>query len=267
MVVKALFINLDRDTERRARMEAEFEKHGLSFQRLPAFLADAIPENYRNRFVPPSESVLFPPERGCFASHLCALDHVGRAAADEIFLICEDDVTFSEDFSKVLSHDLTKLRFDIIRLSESPKSPSFMIEQCAEPYKVVRYSRIPNLTGAYLVTSKGARKILARAYGLDIPYDDFLRRSWIADLETYGIIPAPVHHLPGPSSIDPGRQRGRMKRRRYRCAHDGTAKRLKSRIVFVGQIGLARAVKYLLARAKMKLTGTKQDKTGQYIVP
>jgi GR25 family glycosyltransferase involved in LPS biosynthesis len=165
-----------------------------------------------------------------------------------------------------LRHDFTKLGFDIIRLSESPKSPSFMVEECAEPYKVVRYSRIPNLAGAYLVTPGGAKKILNGAYGIDIPFDDFLRRSWIIDLETYGIIPAPVQHLPSPSSIDPGRRRSRMKRRRFRCAHDSAAKRLRSRIELAKQVGLARAIKYLLARAKMKLTGTHQDKMGQYIV-
>jgi GR25 family glycosyltransferase involved in LPS biosynthesis len=54
-----------------------------------------------------------------------------------MFLVCEDDVTFPEDFSKVLTHDFTKLDFDIIRLSESAKSPSFMVEACAEPCRIV----------------------------------------------------------------------------------------------------------------------------------
>lgn len=267
MSVTALLINLDRDTERLRWMEAELKRIGVEFKRVPAFLGDAIPEDYRARFVAPERSVLLPAERGCFASHLSALDDISRQGDDRAFLVSEDDVTFADDFAKILAHDCMRRPFDIIRLSDNPKLPAFMVDDCAAPYKIVRYSRIPNGSGAYLVSPAGARKVMRHAYGLDITFDDFLRRSWVTDLETLGVIPAPVRYLPdGVSSIDPGQHRKGARRRRYRCAHDSLAKRIASRIELGRQAGLVGAVKFLSAFGRMKLSGTKRDETGAYIV-
>lgn len=90
------YINLDRSTERRAFMERQFERLGLSVERIAAIdgrSLDAAQE---------AETSLTDGELGCFMSHRLAwraLVNSGRSYA----VILEDDVNLSHNFSTVVA--------------------------------------------------------------------------------------------------------------------------------------------------------------------
>ena len=70
------YINLDRDTERRACMEAELQRAGLRGERFPALLWTALSETEQAGFYSAALNArqhhlpLVNGEKGCYASHL-----------------------------------------------------------------------------------------------------------------------------------------------------------------------------------------------------
>ncbi len=108
------FINLDRATERRARLEAEFERFGLSgvYARFPAVDGATIPRRGK----------LTRGELGIFRSHIDILKV--PAKPDQFRHIIEDDVLFSEFAAPVLAHGLSRNLFrdlDIVFLDIAPR--------------------------------------------------------------------------------------------------------------------------------------------------
>ena len=191
----ALLLNLDRDTARRAHMENQLARARLLFERQSGVLGDAVPEDLRSYFYTPSgapKTTMKRGEIGCYASHLRALKRVASGALGNAVLIMEDDLDIPADLIDILTQACRQAPagWDIIRLSSPSRRAYAPVARLGERF-LVRYSRIPNSAGAYLVTPAGAQKFLAKGVR-GLTFDDDLRRPWFHGMETYGILPHPV---------------------------------------------------------------------------
>ncbi len=92
--MQGCYINLARSTDRRAAMEAQLRRLGLTnVERYPAFDTDMIAPALRDR------NVLTPGERACFFSHAEAVTLANPA---DMLLVLEDDAQLSEALPAVL---------------------------------------------------------------------------------------------------------------------------------------------------------------------
>lgn len=205
-------INLDRDPDRLAYMGAALEKLGLEFTRIPAVLGLAMPEWVKPYFLDSAGAIaskLRVGEVGCYASHLV----VARRMVDEAIpaaLVFEDDLELPADFAALIAETLrlAPAGWDIIRLSNPPKAPYVPVADLPGGRDLALYARVPNNTGASLLSLSGARKLL-RPGPRDLQIDEHLRRPWDLGMETYGIVPAPIRsNIFDASTIDAMDQRG-----------------------------------------------------------
>lgn len=196
-----LYINLDRDAERSARMQAEFERHGLDGQRLPGVLWMALSQAEQDALYSPTLNArsfhkpLVNGEKGCYASHLKAwrwlLDSEHAAA-----VVLEDDVRLRSAFAEVL-HALSQAGegWDMVKLigrTEIGKREKAQVQTpLANGHALLRYRRIPSLTAGYVVSRRGAEKLLAARIPFGRPVDVDLRYWWeSAKLVMRGVSPA-----------------------------------------------------------------------------
>lgn len=204
-----IVINLDRDTGRMAHMRRELDRAGLRYERFPALRGDQLSAALARYF--PVGIGLSPGEIGCYASHLAIMQRVAAGELGSPQLVLEDDVGLPSDFAAALEALIATLpeSWDIVRLSYPTKLVARPIAALGGGRHLVRYSRVPTTTGAYLVSASGARKFLAER-PRDMPVDHDLRHVWDWRLDTYGVSPPlVVHEVLGRSTIDTLSPRGR----------------------------------------------------------
>jgi glycosyl transferase family 25 len=213
-------INLDRDRARLARMIAEAERVGISFERFAAVDGKNLGADLHDQFFSadgPHEPALTAGEIGCYASHLRI--HKALAELGECALVLEDDVRLSDDIVDAIeaARDCSA-DWDIIRLSNETKSVVLPVGNILGSRELVRYWTVPNGTGAYLISRTGAIKFLESYERRTLPVDEDLRRPWNCDLNTYGILPPLVEpDVLDDSSIDSlGRDRRLPARDRFK---------------------------------------------------
>lgn len=213
-------INLDRDRARLARMIAEAERVGISFERFAAVDGKRLGADLHDQFFSadgPHEPALTAGEIGCYASHLRI--HQALAEVGECALVLEDDVRLSDDIVDAIEAARDRLaNWDIIRLSNETKSVVLPVARMPGGRELVRYWTVPNGTGAYLISRTGAIKFLESYERRTLPIDEELRRPWKCDLNTYGILPPLVEpDVLADSSIDNlGRDRRLPARDRFK---------------------------------------------------
>lgn len=209
MTPDIIVINLDRDTDRMAHMRAELDRLQLSYRRFPALRGDCLPPDLARYF--PFGVRLSPGEIGCYASHLAIMRQIASGALSSPMLVLEDDVGLPPDLALVLDQLTARLPpgWDIVRLSYHTKLVARRVATLAGRRHLVRYSRVPTTTGAYLISASGARKFLAERPRY-LPVDHDLRRVWEWNLDTYGVSPPLVRHdVLATSSIDAHSPAGR----------------------------------------------------------
>ena len=201
----ALLLNLDRDTARREHMEKQLAQAQITFTRQSGILGDAVPADLRPYFYDASgqpKTTMKRGEIGCYASHLCALKRVAKGELGDAVLIMEDDLTIAPDLIDLIAQAQKHAPkgWDILRLSNPSRRAYAPVVRIGERL-LVRYSKIPNSAGAYLVTPAGAQKFLERGVR-GLTFDDDLRRPWFHKMETYGILPPPTRAGALQSTID-----------------------------------------------------------------
>lgn len=206
-----IVINLDRDTERMAYMRRQLEPACISYERFGALRGDRLPPELERYF--PVDANLSPGEIGCYASHLAILQRVASGELASPQLVLEDDVGLPDDLTQALGALTAALpeRWDIVRLSYHTKRVTRSIASLGGGRQLVRYSRVPTTTGAYLISASGARKFLAHR-SRRLPIDHDLRRVWEWELDTYGVSPPLfTHDAFGESTIDALSPNGRAR--------------------------------------------------------
>jgi glycosyl transferase family 25 len=216
--VPIFVINLDRTPERLAFMRAQADRLGLEFKRIPAvegarglpgWLAPYFKAETGNARPSMSDG-----EIGCYASHLLTFATMIEQGI-EVAIVLEDDVTLDENFVAVTEAAIASAPagWDCIHLSTRFKNPCFPILDLGDRRHLVRYSRLPAGSAAYAISRNGALKLLVPRVRTR-PFDMEFRYAWIADLDIFGVYPAPsIQDSNLPTTIDaPWRRRLRESR-------------------------------------------------------
>jgi glycosyl transferase family 25 len=211
-----IVINLDRDADRLQHMSGIFSALGLAFVRHPGILGRNVPPELSGYFQKRDgvfETSLKDGEIGCYASHLSVLREVAAGRHGEAAIVMEDDLFIDDDFAATILALMPVLSagWDMVRLSNASKRAYVDIAPLVNGRCLVKYSKIPNGTGAYLVSPEGASKILSHQVRWRA-FDEDIRRPWLYGLHVFGVIEPPVAPSSMTSTIDaldPGRLAGR----------------------------------------------------------
>lgn len=172
--MKVYFINLDRHVRRRERMENLLG--ALAFERVPAVDGQTLsgPER-RDLARPNGPDNLSRYELACFQSHRQAwMKFVADGASHAC--IMEDDLLLSPDFSRFINDpawipphcDLVKIETfcDRIMLARN--------DVIAGDRKLMELRTFHRGTGGYILSRRGAEKLLAESVQPTLPVDHFL---------------------------------------------------------------------------------------------
>jgi glycosyl transferase family 25 len=161
----------------------------LVLERFPAIDGPDLPQHLRPQF---PASRLAPGEIGCYASHLLLYERVVREEWP-CAMIVEDDVQLSPDLlgSALAAIDAAPPGWDYIHLSGATKRAVLSLASLPNGRHLVRHSRLPINTGAYLISRQGAGKLSAPSPRVR-PIDQEIRHAWLWDLNIWGVHPSPV---------------------------------------------------------------------------
>lgn len=189
-------INLATEPQRWAHTRAQFQALGLQALRHEA-VAGAGPAVAEGLYSPALNrrqyhKPLRPGEIGCYASHL-ALWRRLVASGDRMMAIFEDDVALDPALPEVLQRVASlDLPWDVIKLYGRARERVQARLPCGGGLQLVRYQRVPSHTCAYVVSRRGAHKLLATRRPFGRPVDIDLRHWWENDLALFGVQPYPV---------------------------------------------------------------------------
>jgi glycosyl transferase, family 25 len=135
---------------------------------------------------------LSPGEIGCYASHLAVWRELLRSGEPSV-AVFEDDIEVAGPLAQVLEAiehlpqpiDIVKL---IGRRYEKVADRAPLCHGC----DLITYRRVPSLTGGYVITRRGADKLLRRHPPFGRPVDVDLRHWWECDLVVLGVQPYPI---------------------------------------------------------------------------
>lgn len=195
------YINLARETVRRERMEAAFAQLGVQAERIDAVLWDSLPAteqqplysatlNQRQFHLP-----LISGEKGCYASHIRAW-RLLLASTAPCAVVLEDDVQLNPSFT-VAIRDIAALppTWDMVKLLGRRQGQTEKIRRrfrLNDSTDLIEYRKMPSYAAAYVLSRRGAEKLLQHRIPFGRPVDIDLRFWWEADLDILGIHPPAV---------------------------------------------------------------------------
>lgn len=204
-MLPVVYINLDRDVQRRERMEALLAPLPFPHARLAGVLWRELDAVARARLYAPALNArqFFRPmvdgEKGCYASHLRACEYLLASQAPAL-VVLEDDVALDASFAEVLDAvaALPPDGWDVVKLysrdGERPRDQRPLTPH----HRLITYRRVPSMSNGYVLSRSGARKLLDARRPFGRPVDVDVRYWWECDLRVLGVVPAVV--TMGPAS-------------------------------------------------------------------
>ena len=192
------FINLDRDTQRRAYMERTLEGMGLDYARFAAVDATQLTPEHEAYYRAPQRAHLGAAEVAAFLSHITLWKKI--AAGDATFgLVFEDDVIFAEDFADFLEEAVQKIDPDALQIHRFETFMARVTLQRQARHQVgTRRAYVLESnhggTAAYLLNKKTAAHLVEMSdhftNAVDIDLFDPQRRK-ATDVQVLQWVPAP----------------------------------------------------------------------------
>lgn len=252
------YVNLASAAERREHMERLRARWRLPIERFDALTPATTPVELAARLSPRGN--FSAGEHGCLASHLALLERVARAEAGW-WLVLEDDVDLAADPADVVE----ALRGcpttpHVVRLENVPKCASLRVWRQGA-FQFLRPLVVPNSSAGYLVTPEGAAALLARAWEVARPADQFLRAAGRDGVDMLVCSPPPVAHDLLPSSIGEAHGRPRREGPPFR----GGGPSLSREIAVARRFGLGGYASVLALHALMKARGVRRDDERRYV--
>ncbi|MBK4217806.1 glycosyltransferase family 25 protein [Paracoccus caeni] len=202
--LKIYLINLDRAEERLAHMQTKLAEAGLDHERVaavdgatltlphPDFDARAYRYLHGRRAIPA--------ELGCYFSHVECARRLLESKASHA-LILEDDVTFPEDFRRLLANALENAEdWDILRLSSVNRGPKFPYKRLPDGRSLAIAFTREKGAGAYLINRAAAEWIVAKLMPMRLSYDIAFDLEYLDGLRASFIDPVPVGQRDEPVS-------------------------------------------------------------------
>ena len=196
MTLPLVFINLDRDEERRKRLLDQLRENGMEGTRLPAvWWSGQTVERQAGWYCPDVNArqyykSLLDGEKGCYASHLTAWKSLLESHAPAL-VVLEDDVRLAPGFAEAIrAIEALDLPWDMVKLIGRHQEKVRSSRLLAAGLRLVQYRRVPSTTAGYVVSRSGAAKLLASRQPFGRPVDVDLRFWWENDLRILGVTPA-----------------------------------------------------------------------------
>lgn len=176
--MKCYLINLDRSRDRLNYMAAQFDRIGLSFERVEAVNGRAMNDIELASFAKLSKNwpnPLSPAEIGCFLSHRKCLAAVA-SGADAYAVVFEDDIKISIGAAQLLTSDnWVPKDADIVKIDAYGHEVLLSRAIAQEgAYGIARLRSRHLQTGGYIVSREAARKLLPLMDKASAPVDHFL---------------------------------------------------------------------------------------------
>lgn len=214
-MVLMTYINLARDRVRAEAMTQAFAGCRHEPKRFEAVNWRSLDDASQRRFYTEEANarLYFRPlsagECGCYASHLSIWRQLLESDAGWA-LVLEDDVEPEQGFDAVLDA-VAHLppHWDMIKLIGRSREKIARSSSLTQGHDLVQYRRIPSLTGAYVVSREGARKLLTSRVPFGRPIDVDLRWWWENDLNVFGVQPYPVRLAPTSDDSSIGARKGK----------------------------------------------------------
>lgn len=182
-LVKIYYINLDRATDRRALMEEQSKRLGLSVTRVAATTADALDPDLLSQYDvalrrKEYQYDLRPAEHACIQSHLRALK-MFLATEYQYAIVLEDDSRLTDGFMEGAEYLITKTSgWQIMRLqSELRKYYTLLGPRDGAPCEIVLPKKPMCASTALLYTRQGAERLLAEFEHYASAFDTHMGRS------------------------------------------------------------------------------------------
>ncbi len=186
-------LNLQRSPKRRQFMVNQLKSFDLDFQMVEAVDGWSLSAEELKKYSPEKAlriigRELACTEVGCALSHIQIYHQMVKENIDEL-LILEDDVVITQDFLELIKcrHRFPQ-DYDLINFQTTAiKYP--IGEYIYKQYRACKFLVPAESLLSYLVTQRGARKLLQHAYPIRFPADCLTSRTKIADLTVYGVTP------------------------------------------------------------------------------
>lgn len=193
------FINLDRATERRARIQAQLDQLGLPWTRLAAVDARQLTPEQRAALDEPAyrrKHGMAPSlgELGCYLSHVEVMRAL-LASPHEFALVLEDDVLLEPELPEVLAALVShRDRWDVAKLSAVHSgTPQPYLRLTRGHSLAVMLSRCTGAS-AYLVNRRAAEAYGRQLLPMSLPYDHAFDRAWQFGFKFRLVTPVPCRH-------------------------------------------------------------------------
>jgi glycosyl transferase, family 25 len=218
---KIYYINLDRSTERRERIENASDRYGLLAERIPAVdgaqLTDA--ELLRHYDANKNSSEYFAPlkksEIACFLSHRKVLRQFVEEGDSNFALVLEDDAEFVCDPRPLLASLVQSLAGKtspiVVKLYSVRPISAEVLAELSDGFSLT-YSKLPPLvTVAQVFNMAGAKRFLESTERFHLPVDVAIQQWWNFPLQVLTVQPNLVTHKAdqvGGSTITAGNRSG-----------------------------------------------------------
>lgn len=200
--VEVRVINLRDDRDRWRAMRRHLLSAGFNALRHEAVNGSAMGNDERRVLYDPAlnrrqyHRPLEAGEIGCYASHLAVWSEL-VASKQPHAVVLEDDVevdaALPEALAAIASH---RGEWDLIKLIGRDHEKVHERWPLVDGRALISYRRVPSLTGAYVVSAEGARKLLAGRRPFGRPVDVDLRYWWECGLVIRGMHPYPAKRAP-----------------------------------------------------------------------
>ena len=220
--MRIIVINLDHDTDRRARVERRLAELGLRWERLPAVDGRRLEPHHErliDRAAHAARGLEFSPGAiGCWLSHREAQRRVAEGV-EPMAMILEDDIAIADDLPDVLERiergDAG--RFDVIRLHRYKMHRKFVPVHRIGAGALGFVRPADSGAQAYVITRAAAGRLIASIPRMAQLADHALYEHWTHGLVVCSIDPPAVRHDDrGRSSIEARPLRGRASLRPVR---------------------------------------------------
>ncbi|MFB6349602.1 glycosyltransferase family 25 protein [Moraxella sp. ZJ142] len=197
--MKIFIINLEQSTDRLAQQQAQFERLGLTFERLPAATVNDISETFYLQNLKHGQRLIKQTEMACFLSHKRAWEKV--AQENQPCVILEDDAVLVRDFAEILAQIDALVntpdnqlggQMDLINLEVYGRTKivgkSSTVSLLDQQYQLIPLLLDKSGTGGYILYPSGAKKLLKHAQSHFALADAFIYHC--PSLNMYQIEPA-----------------------------------------------------------------------------
>ncbi|MBD9446510.1 glycosyltransferase family 25 protein [Rhizobium sp. RHZ01] len=192
-LIGAYVINLDSSSKRWAEVSSQATLAGMQIDRVPGVDGNAIPATQRSgfnekAFLRSNGRQMLPGEYGCYRAHIRALE-VFLSSDYENAIIMEDDVELRHDFTLRAAAILRAVpSAEVVKLLNHRSKWCRTVAVSEYGDEVGRCLHGPQGSAAcYLVTRKGAGKLLECADNIEFPYDMTLERGWKTGVSIYTV--------------------------------------------------------------------------------